>query len=105
MKLADLERHLRHNGCVLYRRVLPIVFGSTHRCTRSPASRAIAKSRKGRCGPSASNWKFRCHKIYRIEKRKTPPLRDTNPQGWATQRRVSESSSGHPSNLDIAASK
>src|SRR5258708_2501851 len=74
MKLADPERHLRHN-----REGAALVFGSAHRCTRSPASRAIAKSRKGRCGPSASNWKFRGHKIY---KRKTPPLRDTNPQGW-----------------------
>jgi predicted RNase H-like HicB family nuclease len=40
-------------------RALPIAFGSTLRCTRSLASRAIAKSKRGRYGPSANNWKFR----------------------------------------------
>src|ERR1700682_3553737 len=43
-------------------RVLPIAFGSTLHCTRSPASRAIAKSKRGRYGPSANNWKFRGHR-------------------------------------------
>src|SRR5258707_14599497 len=40
-------------------RVLPIAFGSTLHCTRSPASRAIPKLKRGRYVPSANNWKFR----------------------------------------------
>jgi hypothetical protein len=70
MKLAELERHLRHQGCVLYREGGAHSIGSTPPCTRSPASRAIAKSKKGRFGPSANNLKFRGSKaVTQVEKR------------------------------------
>jgi hypothetical protein len=44
MKLAELERHLRHQGCVLYREGGAIVFGSTlplHKIASVPRHREI----------------------------------------------------------------
>jgi hypothetical protein len=49
MKLAELERHLRLHGCVLYRE------GAAHSIWFNPALHKM-------CGPSANNWKFRSHK-------------------------------------------
>jgi hypothetical protein len=50
--------------------VVPVAFDSTLPCTGSPASRAIAKSKMGRLGPSGNNWKFRGHKAdTQVEKR------------------------------------
>jgi len=70
MKLAELERHLRHQGCVLYREGGAHSIWFNPACRRSPASRAIGKSKKGRFGPSANSWKFRGHKAdTQVEKR------------------------------------
>ncbi len=62
MKLAELECHLRTKVAFSIAKVVRIAFGSILPCTRSPASRAIAKSKRGRFGPSANNWKFLGHK-------------------------------------------
>ena len=62
MKLAELERHLRLHGCVLYRE------GAAQSIWFNPALNKIAsvprhrEIKEGRCGPSANNWKFRGHK-------------------------------------------
>jgi len=60
MKLAELERHLRRQGCVLYRE------GAAHTIWINPPLHKIAsvprhreiKDGTGRSGPSASSWKF-----------------------------------------------
>jgi len=58
MKLTDLERHLRQQGCLLYRE------GGAHTIWLNPQRRKIAtyrvigKSRRGRCEPFASNSRF-----------------------------------------------
>src|SRR6266568_8087983 len=99
MKLAELERHSAPATvafCIA--RVLPIAFGSTLPCTRSPASRAIVKSRKGRCGPSANNWKFPGHKgrLYSLISVFTGDAPAETPGMQKTPKMRAASKDGHP---------
>jgi hypothetical protein len=50
MKLAELERHLRLHGCVLYREGAAHSIWFNPALHRSPASRAIAKQRGNGAG-------------------------------------------------------